>query len=140
MSPSAESVIEAIRVAFGEVPPPDSYVHHSCSECADLEAALRGRAWGEVSFEMLREQRDRLPLLTGAALRYYLPAFMIAAIRRHRDADTMTASILSNVRRGAASFTDQELAAMRAFVAFVETHFGNDYPDALPRDALARLE
>ena len=92
MNEQATQLATEIRRAFAGVPPPprDGYVQHICPEYTALEEALRGRAWQDLSFDTLFAHRDALPLLSPHALRFYLPAFLLAALERYADADTMT--------------------------------------------------
>jgi hypothetical protein len=49
-------------------------------ERQEMRAGLVGRHWREVDREAIKFCRDALPLLTVEARRFYLPAFLFAAI------------------------------------------------------------
>jgi hypothetical protein len=66
-------------------------------ECQEIAAAFRGKHWKDVSVEMVREHADALPLLTPAAFRYFLPAYMVASAEAYYDVDVASESVLSNL-------------------------------------------
>jgi len=141
MNEQAAQIAADVRRVFADVRPPPlgGYVMHVCPECAELEEALRGRAWQDLSFDILFTHRDALPLLSPPALRFYLPAFLLAVLERYADADTMTQSLLHTVERGSASFDEPQLKVLSAFGAYLRDHHGDDYPDDLPERFVARL-
>lgn len=57
-------------------------------EASELAKALRGKDWTSVSTDMVLTFKDALPLLTPAAFRYYLPAYLKACIEARHRIDT----------------------------------------------------
>jgi hypothetical protein len=57
-------------------------------EYRDVADAFAGKHWRELSPSFVREQRDALPLLTPAAFRFFLPAFLLACADGEQDLDT----------------------------------------------------
>src|SRR5262245_23332260 len=70
-----------ISEAFVDVTPPTSLVGHQCSECESVQTAFEGRRWNEVPIESIRDHHDSLPLLTPEAYVFFIPAYLIAAVR-----------------------------------------------------------
>ena len=78
-----ESLIQAIREAFSIEPiPPRPVTGHRCQECDEVDALLGGRPWPDVADPLPDYCHDAFPLLTPAAKVYYLPAFLVDALRR----------------------------------------------------------
>jgi hypothetical protein len=50
-------------------------------EREEVAVILRGKTWRRLSKKNLARLRQELPSLSPAAFRYYLPAFMLAAVR-----------------------------------------------------------
>jgi len=78
-------LISAIAAAFASVPYPGDENIVADDSPADLETSrvknrLQGRHWREVSGETIEQLQSALPLLTAAAYRFYLPAFMTFAL------------------------------------------------------------
>jgi hypothetical protein len=73
-----------IRNVFPEDNPPKTIVGHQCERCASIESLLRGHRWTAIP-SLPDPNDDRmyplLPLLTPEALHYFLPAFLLEAIR-----------------------------------------------------------
>jgi hypothetical protein len=137
----SKALATEVRQAFSDAPSPSEsdYVLHVCPECAEVERAFRGRSWRELPAGTILERKDALPLLAPPALRFYLPAFVLLAIERYEEADTIPDSILSTVRRGAADFSEAELHVLRRFAEYLREEHGEDYPDDLPERAMRRL-
>ena len=98
----AAELRRVIEAAFEDIPYPGDHnisMEDHCSECKDVADALRGRHWREVSAKYVAEHglRDVLPLLYPAALRYYLPAFMIAIIDDYITADFLIIALLAEL-------------------------------------------
>ena len=78
-----EALIQRIREAFAEVPPPaaDNITPHECDECDRLREALINRHPDDLSDQWVRQNYDQLPLLSDEAKHYYLPAYLRATLR-----------------------------------------------------------
>jgi hypothetical protein len=85
-----EVVISRIREAFAatEQPPHDTLINNHCCECADVSAAFAGKRWTDVTLDDVMRGRE-IALLTAAAWRYYLPAFLIWTIREPKTVDVL---------------------------------------------------
>ena len=86
----AEQIVQQIRAAFesAEQPPRDALFNDHCCECAEISAAYDGKRWSDVSLEDVLRGRE-IALLTASAWRYYLPAFLIWAIRAPEAVDVL---------------------------------------------------
>jgi hypothetical protein len=58
-----------------------------CCECVDMAAFFKGKSWRDLSGEDLRHEGQADSLFTVTAYCYFLPAFLIAAIREPEEAD-----------------------------------------------------
>jgi len=78
---------EIIRNAFAEVPVPanDNIIEHDCDECRELQQAFSGLMWQQLGSTLVRENYDKLPLLSAEALHFYLPAFLIESLGSDDD-------------------------------------------------------
>ena len=83
-------IIQQISDAFADVeqPPRDALFNGHCCECAETSAAYDGKPWMDVTLADVLRGRETA-LLTAAAWRYYLPAFMIWAIREPVAVDVL---------------------------------------------------
>jgi hypothetical protein len=93
-------------------------------DSAELEAALRGRHWRDVPRETLYAKRQELPLLTSEGFRFYLPAFLLAAlddeeIRFFLLCHFDVAANGGTLKQGLSKFSDGERAALRAFFEYM---------------------
>jgi hypothetical protein len=78
-----EPLIQAIREAFPTEPlPPRPVTEHRCSECDEVDSQLGDRPWPAVADPLPDYCHDAFPLLSSAAKVYYLPAFLVDALRR----------------------------------------------------------
>lgn len=82
-------------------------------EYRDVANAFAGRHWRELSPAFIREQRDALPLLSPAAFRFFLPAYLVACARGEQDLDTAPLSVALNL-------TPPERSERAAFASFEE--------------------
>jgi hypothetical protein len=83
-------VASEIRKAFADTPYPgdDNIVVKFLMQGVEIEepereelaAALRGKSWKDVGTDIVRYHYDGLALLTPQGQRYYLPAYMLAAL------------------------------------------------------------
>lgn len=82
---SRETLRRRLEAAFADVPYPGdgNIAPHECGECAGMRKALQGthwRDWVEKPVMEVRRQAE-LPLLSAEALRFFLPAFLMAVLR-----------------------------------------------------------
>jgi hypothetical protein len=88
----------AIESAFAAVPQPspDALVSGDVGydpEYRDVAESFEGKHWRELSPAFVREHRDALPLLSPAAFRFFLPAYLLACIEAEQDLDTAPLSV-----------------------------------------------
>ena len=128
---AAESeLIERIECAWGNSPRP--LEGHATSapdvydDSAELEEALRGKHWRDVSRDTVYEHRLDLALLSPEGFRFYLPAWLLAALEDWES----RALLLSffKVTRGSgtfekalSNFSIAEREALRAFFEYMAT-------------------
>jgi hypothetical protein len=104
-APSGDEVRARIRRAFESEAAPDAdgvTMHQPCEECEQVAAVLRGLHWTDVTVALVFKVRDAMPLLSRAAFRHYLPAFMTCAIEDRDAVDVMWLSLVLQLkpRRG----------------------------------------
>jgi hypothetical protein len=107
MSTEEDDIVEVLALldaAFGdlEVPPDDRIVYDNSGhhlECIETRAKFRRRHWRNLSNEDLAGEADSLCFLTPEAFRFYLPAFIRAALLDPLGADLIPDSILSKFAR-----------------------------------------
>jgi hypothetical protein len=87
---AAPDIIQQITDAFAEVeqPPREALFNGHCCECAETSEAYAGKRWMDVTLADVLRGRETA-LLTATAWRYYLPAFMIWAIREPAAVDVL---------------------------------------------------
>src|SRR5438270_13812260 len=93
----SQELARQVETAFSDVPYPgddaivplyDNEPH--CDECANLARTFRSKNWQSVPLEILFLERGSLPLFTAEAFRYYLPAFLRAALLHSiKETDTL---------------------------------------------------
>ncbi|MEO8606855.1 MAG: DUF6714 family protein [Chloroflexota bacterium] len=148
-----EKVAKQIEEAFADAPyPGDENIGWGCgSEGGMLEEAFRGKHWSELSLELILDNRDKLPCTTPEGFRFYMPAWLLAALLHYEmpKAYDLCQSLIFNLcpqddsamqehfLRHIAKFNAQEKAAVLAFLeAWKELH-----PDEIEMEVIlpARL-
>lgn len=73
---------QEIALAFATTARPgqDDLVSHACRECDQIVSMFRDRRWTEIPASQVREHSLALPLLTPAAHRYFLPAYLLCGL------------------------------------------------------------
>jgi hypothetical protein len=84
---TTEELVAKIGAAFepGAGLDPEAVVEHWCEQCEDVARAFAGRTWPEISAEAIDSHYSSLPLLTPAAFRQILPAYMVRGLQRPPD-------------------------------------------------------
>lgn len=128
-----DNVIVLIEQAFADtVYPGDDHLINAghCPECADIYEAFRGRSWESLTdVRFLRLNEAALALMYPEAFRYYLPAFMRAAVVDPKTADVIPHGLEFNLmpHHSASSekfiarisgFTPQQKQAIKAYLKF----------------------
>lgn len=108
-------------------PTPDEIVSHSCCECFRIRDDFSPHAWPDVPGEVFEYHWDSFPLFTPQALRYYLPGYMLHALKN--PGSEVAGWVIEKLRDlgqpdefwapRASSFAETEKAAIREFLHFV---------------------
>lgn len=87
---------ERIRVAFAGTPyPGDEAIAAPLPEARELRDDLVGRDWRDVDSTIAYSHFEMLSVLTPEGLRYFLPAFMLAALPDSEEADWIGNGVVS---------------------------------------------
>ena len=145
---------QIVEDAFRDIPyPGDDNISSEdhCFECSDMARAFRGKHWKEITLDLLLKDclGSGLPLFKPAALRFYLPAFILVSIDEFVEADTIPDVVLDLLTpepaepdsRFVAKFDPlarQQKRAVRLFIEYLLEEYGDHYPDDAPRLALDR--
>lgn len=91
---------QQIEAAFGElpIPPVDRLVIDNSGqhlECNQVKAKFRGRHWRELSVEDLQYESEALAFFSPEAFRFFLPAFIRAALLHYDQADLIPMNVVS---------------------------------------------
>jgi len=151
----SEEVAELIESAFSrERYPGDSHLTQGPSmEAAELREFLRGKRWRDLQLEELVRNRESIFFMTPEALRYYIPAFLIASVRHYADSDQIPSTLLflldqlamnnsdyqSRFRERFESFSDSERAAIRAFLEYIRDTHLEDFPSSAGKDQVSQV-
>ncbi len=134
MSSLRDEIRQRIEEVFASAPYPgdDNIAPHECGECAAIRNALKGthwRDWLDVPVSELR-RHVVLQLLSPEAVRFFLPAFLIAVLREPGPAQWILEQFLFALnprddarRRGTLAFLNimdpAQIDALRTFVDWV---------------------
>lgn len=83
MASKRDEVKAQVEKAFAGAPyPGDDRIAYSTAafECSELNADFKGKHWREIPREVLKRHHDDLPLFSSAGRRFYLPAYLFAAL------------------------------------------------------------
>jgi hypothetical protein len=135
---------QQIEAAFSvTVYPGDDHLvdlYHSgsfCEECAAVAGLFRGCDWRALTKDVLVQNRDSLLLLRPAAYRFYLPAYLIAALKHWNDFDTFNSSVVvsltpPNPQEGLDEFFSSRVAELTPEQKTVIRDFVKLYTDTRP--------
>jgi hypothetical protein len=95
-------------------------------EYREVANAFARKHWRELSPAFVHEHRDALPLLTPAAFRFFLPAYLLACLEAEQDLDTAPLNVALSLTPPAgetaafaartAAFTAAEASAICAYL------------------------
>jgi hypothetical protein len=90
-----EELIQLIKSVFlfEPIPNDDDIAYGSSGE--GIEKNFKGKIWYDLDKEFILENYDALGFFTDNALKYYLPAFMLATIRDYEEMDDVPARVVS---------------------------------------------
>jgi hypothetical protein len=129
MTKAAESkLIATIERAWADTPsPPEGQITAAAKQyddSAELERALRGRHWRDVPHETVYAARIDLSLLSPQGLRFYLPAWLLAALEDEQIRIFLLSYFEVAIENGTLAkalpyFSDAERAALRDFFEYM---------------------
>jgi uncharacterized protein DUF6714 len=140
-----ENLSQAIGDAFSTTayPGDDRLVYDTSGahlECNQVAEAFRGLQWQDVSVDLLLNQPDSLFFFTPEAYRYYLPAFMIAAVQSYADMDIVVINLVHTLIPPAKGqdhnrfearmqgLNPRQRSAVRRFLEFLKSAHAQDFP------------
>lgn len=117
-------------------------------EAPEVLEAFRGRHWKDVPLSVLFTHRLSLPLFSNEAFRFYLPAYLVAAVLHPEEVDTLRENVFFSLTppelEGPQAslfvermnrFDARQAAAIRRFIElYVQQE--TSYPDASRERAL----
>jgi len=131
------SVVQQISEAFADVPYPGDHplVCEPVWSEGEVTNAFRGRDWHDVDVVTLWTNREALSFFTPQALRFYLPAFMIASLLHPKQADVLPNEVcytlnppktddIANFKVRMAVFNGDQKRAIQAFLMFARDYLG----------------
>lgn len=153
---TAEELRRLIETAFaeGNYPGDTRLVYDNTGrhlECNEVAAAFRGKHWREVPLETLRRRADAIFFLTPEAYRFYLPAYLLAAVSHYDQADSIPDSVVfsltppsdsrdvENYRQTVEGLTASQRLAIRRFLEFQKQHHEENDPLGYLNKALANF-
>ncbi len=148
-------LIKRIESAFREekYPGDDGLTHGSSMEAVEVGDFLRARRWQDLRLGELARNHASLFFMTPEALRYYIPAFLVAAVRDYDDSDQIPSSLLSllspfalndsdyqtRFRQRYELFNDSQRDAIRAFLEYLRDTHSEDFPGGDGKDQASQL-
>src|SRR5258706_231926 len=151
---SNEQLAEIVQKAFAssKYPGDDRLVYDNSGahlECNQVADAFRGRHWSDLPMSFLRSNADSIFFFTPEAYRFYLPAYLLAAIRSFREADIIPDNIVHSLTLPATErpgrqrfearvqeFNEQQRLAIKKFLKFLSSEHARDFPLGDPQIAL----
>ena len=122
-----EAIRESLEVAFSDERLPHRPITgHRCLECDEVDALMGGRAWPSVADDFPHYCHNAFPLLTAAAKKYYLPAFMVAALRS--DCGLQGISLESAFSSGGLMPEEFSTEQRRVIVTWLKSYWELMYP------------
>jgi hypothetical protein len=148
----ANAVVAEIDAAFSSAPwpPPHRIIQNRRDiESQEIASILKANHWRDLPFDTVFQLRDSLPFLSPEAFRFYLPAYMITAIRHYEDADTLPEYVVYQLAspadnttekhwflQNAIGLTIEQRRAVVSFLEYMEKKHGADFPNGEPQRAL----
>lgn len=133
-----KDAVNRIQQAFLAVPYPgdDNLVDHPAyPDVAEVRDEFRGQTWLDADVELLRRNVEALSFFTPEAFRYYLPAFLRAALLEPRRADIIPQFVclsltppkddgpqLRRFRKQMHLFSSDQKDAIRSFLTYAQEH------------------
>lgn len=146
MSPATGSneVARQIENAFRAAQYPGDHflTEGGSSEAADIAEFLRGRRWQDLKIEELAPNHESIFFMSPEALRYYLPAFLLAGVLQYENAGQIPSSLIfllrpagskdptaeARFRRRFGPLSNSQRRAIRAFLEYLRDNHSEDFP------------
>ena len=88
-----QQVADQIDKAFADTPYPQG--EHIGWD--GIDDTLRGKHWRDIPLDIIIRERSELSFLTPAGFRFYLPAFMLAALRHYDEVNTLSGYLVASL-------------------------------------------
>ena len=128
---TASDVAAEIRASFQLENSPSSVVMHNCDECVRLALDLGEKRWDQLQVDVLNYHGDSLPLLSPEAFRYFLPAYLLEALRSPEGIMPMHVMFALQPgrlrRREESQFSPNEERAIRSFLQFMKAERADEF-------------
>jgi hypothetical protein len=144
-----KGLVQIIENAFKDVPYPDVITDNKSLEGLAIAEAFRGKNWRDLSVEFLRYNESALGFFTPKAFHYFLPAFLIVSVTKHKEADVIPSSlvfILTPNEEFKNTFdvrvqllSREQKKAVREFLVYMDAEHGVGYFKITPHRALNRF-
>jgi hypothetical protein len=127
-----DKIAQQIRESFSSTPYPGDHniAGDDPFDGVLVEEAFRGKHWHDITLELLLKHHSKLPFVSPAAYRFYLPAYILGVLYHFEDLDlmdapyllltTLTPSYPTSLPRFlevAKHFTPEERAAIHSFLS-----------------------
>lgn len=138
-------VARRIEEAFADVPYPgdDHLVVGWTPEDVEIASFLRGRRWQNLPLEWLARNHEVVFFMTPEALRFYLPAYLIASLLHYDQAGNIPSSVMFLLELPSADDSDgqgrfqarfeplsrRQREAIKAFIEYLRDEHGEAYPE-----------
>ncbi len=120
-------------------------------ECEQIRAAFQGKRWQHLPLKFLRYHASSLSFLTPEAFRYYLPAFLLAALQSYKKADMVPFSLVFHLTPPAegdpersrfdqvvTGLTQEQKVVIATFLQYMLEEHAGDFPLGDVQTALER--
>lgn len=157
ISKKSETLVKNINESFSdaEYPGDDNIVYDNTGyhlECNEVADAFRGKKWNEVPLEVLRYNHEGLFFFTAQGYRYYLPAYLRAAVQSYKVASNILGTVVFSLtppttegpktiefHRKMEGFEPSQKKVIKEFLEFVAEFHGSDFANNLPKLALEKF-
>jgi len=150
-----EDLADQIEKAFGpeQYPGDNRLAKGSSMEATEVSTFLRGRRWQDLSVEELTRNHESLFFMTADAVRYYIPAFLIASVRHYDDSDQIPSTLVfflnpcamndphyqSRFRERFGLLNDSERNAIKAFLEHLRDTHSEDFPSSSGKNQASQV-
>ena len=129
MTEQRKRIVEEIFKAFPKTQPPDvrTLVEVQCPDAQLIKENFGNQTWWQVSETVIAENFARLPFFSITAYQYYLPAYVLYALKSWNPFDNVVEYLIYDLEpftverdeRRRAAFTDQQRQIIVDFLSAV---------------------